>query len=159
MGMTTTNQNSNKVMNASLTKRGFVSLWEKGGGYSNTGNATIICKGDGSKPTATYIRRRGMLACEEHALVPVHEGFYIIESYHHHGDFNHQIYQVVRTYTEGEGENKKGFVEVALVNSFDEGEWDAPLGNLEAAVAAAESKATDYHCRSAYYVVEVVKKD
>ena len=146
-------------MNASLTKRGFVSLWEQGGGFSNKGHATIICKSDGSKPTTTYVRRRGMLACKEHALVPVHEGFYIIESYHHHRDFAHKIYKVVRTFTEGEGENKKGFVEVALVNSFDEGEWDAPLGNLEAAVAAAESKATDYHCRSAYYVVEKEKKD
>ena len=125
----------------------------------NTGRATIICKGDGSKPTAIYIRRRGHLSCEEHALVAVHEGYFIIKSYHHRGDFEHKVYKILRTYTEGEGENKKAFVEVVLVNSFDNGEWDAPLGNLKAAVAAAESKATDYHCRTPYYVVEKEKKD
>lgn len=156
--MATTN-NSNIVMNADLTKRGLVSLWEKGGGYCNTGRATIICKADGSKPTAVYVRRRGQLACEEHALVPVHSGYLIIESYHHHGDFEHQIYKVLRTFTEGEGDKMQGKIEVIKVNSFDQGEWDDPLGNLEAAVAAAEAKAKDYHCRSPYWVVEKEKKD
>ncbi len=160
IGMTTkTNSNKSMIMNANLTKRGLVSMWESGGGMCNTGNAVIIAKSDGAKATAVYIRRRGQLSCDDHALIPVHPGYFIIKSYHHHRDFQHEIFQVIRVFTEGEGENKKGFVEVALINSFDEGEWDAPLGNLEDAVAAAEAKATDYHCRSAYYVVEKEKKD
>lgn len=156
---TNLNSNNNRMMNADLTKRGLVSVWERGGGFSNTGRATIIARPDGTMPTAVYIRRRGMLACEEHALIPVHPGYFIIDSYHHHGDFEHTIYKVIRTFTEGEGDNKKGFIEVAQVNSFDQGEWDAPIANLEAAVAAAERKATSYHCRSAVYVVEKEKKD
>jgi hypothetical protein len=91
--------------------------------------------------------------------VPVHSGYFIIESYHHRGDFSHEIYKIVRTFTKGEDDKMQGYIEVVKVNSFDQGEWDAPLSNLEKAVAAAESKATDYHCRSAYYVVEKEKKD
>ena len=154
-GMTTANNSNTRVINADLTKRGLISLWECGGGYCNTGKATIIAKPDGTMPTAVYVRRRGQLACEEHALVPVHPCYYIIDSYHHRGDFSHEIWKVERTFIEGE----KAYIEVSKVNSFDEGEWDAPLGNLEKAVAAAESKATSYHCRSAVYVVEKEKKD
>lgn len=148
-----------KIEEASLTRKGFVSLWEEGGSYRNTGSARIICKADGSMPTATYICRRGHLSCGEHALVPVHEGFYVIESDHHRGDFAHQIFKVVRTFTKEVDGALKGFVEMELVNSFYEGEWDAPLEHLEAAVAAAEEKAATYHCRDPYYVVEKEKND
>jgi len=155
--MTTSNSN-NQVMNTELTKRGYISLWECGGGCCNTGNSVIIARSDGSKPTAVYVRRRGQLSCDNHALIPVHPGYFIIKSYHHRGDFEHEIFQVIRVFTEGEGEAKRGKAEVVRINSFDEGEWDAPLAeNLEAAVAAAENKATDYHCRSVYYAVEKEK--
>ena len=126
-------------------------MWEAGGGCCNTGDATILAKPDGTMPTAVYVRQRGHLSCGEHALVPLQKGYYIVCSNHHRGDFEHRIYKVLRTFSEGE--NKKGRIEAVLVNKFDQGEWDTPLDpKLEAAVAAAEEKATNYHCREAVYV-------
>lgn len=144
------------VLVAETTKSGLVSLWEKGGGYSNTGDAQIICRPDGGKPTAVYICRRGQLAGAEHALVPVQKGYFLIVSSHHRGDFNHKIYKVLRTFSE---DNRKK-VELSLVNSFDRGEWDTPLPEeLKAAVDAAEAKASTYHCRYPLYVVEKKKNE
>ena len=149
-------KNMHVIATASLTKRGFVSLWESGGSGCNTGEATIICRPNGGMPTAVYICRRGHLSNDAHALVPVHPGFFVIKSSHHRRDFNHEIYRVIRTFTEGD--NAK--VELSLVNKYDQGEWDQNLPSfLEDAVAAAEAKATEYHCRTPFYVVEKEKKE
>mgnify|MGYP006916026589 CR=1 FL=1 len=155
------NQKTNStILLANLTKSGLVSVWEAGGGATNTGDATIICKADGSKPTATYIRRSGHLAGAEHALVPVHPGYYLIKSYHHRKDFIHEVYRIIRAYKEGEGKEAKGKIEVILVNKYEQGEWSRPLPeSLINAVNAAEDKATNYHCREAVYVTEKETKD
>lgn len=152
-------KNQSTILLAPLTKSGLVSVWEEGGGATNTGDATIICKADGTKPTATYIRRGGHLSCAEHALVPVHPGYYLIKSYHHRGDFIHEVYRITRAFKEGEGEQAKGKIEVILVNKYDQGEWDHPLPeNLINAVNTAEDKAKCYHCREAMYVTEKEKE-
>ena len=62
------------------TKKGLPALWERGGGYSNTGEATIIAGPNGKKKVPLYIRQRGTLACAHHALFVVHEGDIVIES-------------------------------------------------------------------------------
>lgn len=148
------------ILVAPLTKSGLVSVWESGGGATNTGDATIICKADGTKPTATFIRRSGHLAGAEHALVPVHPGYYLIKSYHHRGDFIHEVYRITRAFKEGEGKDALGKIEVILVNKYDQGEWNRPLNeNLINAVNAAEDKATCYHCREAMYVTEKENKE
>lgn len=153
-------KNQGTILLAPLTKSGLVSVWEEGGGATNTGDATIICKADGTKPTATYIRRGGHLSCAQHALVPVHPGYYLIKSYHHRGDFIHEVYRITRAFKEGEGEQAKGKIEVILVNKYDQGEWDHPLPeNLINAVNTAEDKAKCYHCREAMYVTEKEKKE
>ncbi len=153
-------KNQSTILLAPLTKSGLVSVWEEGGGATNTGDATIICKADGTKPTATYIRRGGHLSCAEHALVPVQPGYYLIKSYHHRGDFIHEVYRITRAFKEGEGEQAKGKIEVILVNKYDQGEWDHPLPeNLINAVNTAEDKAKCYHCREAMYVTEKEKKE
>jgi len=153
-------KNQSTILLAPLTKSGLVSVWEEGGGATNTGDATIICKADGTKPTATYIRRGGHLSCAEHALVPVHPGYYLIKSYHHRGDFIHEVYRITRAFKEGEGEQAKGKIEVILVNKYDQGKWDHPLPeNLINAVNTAEDKAKCYHCREAMYVTEEEKKE
>lgn len=150
------NNQSTTVMTAETTKRGLISLWECGGGCCNTGEATIITRPDGSKPTAVYIPRGGHLSNGNHALIPVHTGYYIIKSWHHRKDFEHIIYKILKTFSE-EG---KGKIEVFMTNQREWGEWSTPLPDeLKAAVAAAEEKATDYHCRKPYYVVEKEKKD
>lgn len=146
-------KNSVRTFSAELSKRGLVSLWETGGGYSNSGDAQIICKADGSMPTAIYMPRGGHLACGAHALIPVHSGYVIICSSHRRGDFEHRLYKVVSM----SAETKE--VKAELINEFSQGEWTSPLPqNLEVAVEAAEEKATTYHCRSAVYAVAKEKK-
>jgi len=43
-------------------------MWEKGGGMSNTGFATVICGPNGSPLKPLFIATRGTLACSKHAL-------------------------------------------------------------------------------------------
>ena len=146
-----TEKSSTSILTAELTKRGLVSLWERGGGYSNTGEATIVCKENGEKPYAIYIRRRGHLSNGSHALIPVKEGFYMIESSQHRGDFIHRIYQILRTFIE----DNIAKIELRQVNQYDQGEWDEDLPEfLAKAVEAAEAKANCYHCRDPFYAIE-----
>lgn len=154
-----------KTISIERTKKGLPALWEGGGGYSNTGEATIIAGPNGEKKTPLYVRRRGPLACAHHALFVVREGDIVIESSHHRGDFSHQVYRIVAI--------RGDEAEVELVAEFSRGEWDTgPLGqkleadfarweagepptmDLSIAVNTAEAKATTYHCRSAYYAGE-----
>ena len=147
------------------TKKGLPALWERGGGYSNTGKATIIAGPNGEKKVPLYIRRHGTLACAHHALFVVREGDIVIESSHHRGDFRHKIYRIVTI--------RGDEAEIELIAEYSNGQWDTgPLGQkleadfarmatggpptmeLSIAVDTAEAKASDYHCRSAYYAEE-----
>jgi hypothetical protein len=107
--------------NLEKTKHGIPALWERGGGYSNTGNALIIADANGNAKPANYIKKRGELACNEHALIPVTTGDYIISADHHRGDFDIRVYRIAAItcmdscYT----------AEMELVNHFSEDEWDA----------------------------------
>ena len=147
------------------TKKGLPALWESGGGYSNTGEATIIAGPNGEKKAPLYIRRRGHLACAHHALFVVREGDIVIESSHHRGDFHHRVYRIVAIRADD--------AEIELVAEFSSDQWDTgPLGKkleadfarmeagepptmeLTVAVDMAEAKATAYHCRNVYYCRE-----
>jgi hypothetical protein len=154
-----------KTISIERTKKGLPALWESGGGYSNTGEATLIAGPNGEKKAPLYIRRRGPLACAHHALFVVREGDIVIESSHHRGDFHHLVFRIVAI--------RGDEAEVELIAVFSHGEWGTgPLGQqleadfarmaagepptmeLSIAVATAEAKATAYHCRSAYYCRE-----
>lgn len=76
------------------TKKGFPAFWEQGGGYTNTGEAIVIASQDGSPKKPVYIRRRGHLANENHALFILELGDYIIEAKHHRRNFKVKIYKV-----------------------------------------------------------------
>lgn len=149
------------------TKKGFPALWESGGGYSNTGKATIVAGPNGEKKAPLYIRQRGHLACANHALFAVHEGDTVIQSSHHRGDFHHEVYHLVAILGDE--------AELELLAEFHRGQWDTgslgqkleadlarmaagepPLMELSVAVQMAEGKATDYHCRKAYYCRELI---
>lgn len=155
-----------KRVKIELTKRGFPAMWEKGGGFSNTGEATIICSSDGRPKKAVYIRRKGHLANAEHALVVLEKGDFVIEAFQWREDFTIVIYKVkdfktentVYTYYE-QGEEKVGVYEshyavLEEVNCFDNGEWDKEVSDyLEPAIHSAMGKACCYHCREAHYVI------
>ncbi len=120
-------------------------MWESGGGYSNTGEATIIAGKNGEAKQPIYIRRRGQLACCEHALIPISVGDYVISASHHRGDFEIFVYRITEILKEEASTEK--------IAEFSNGEWDAELpAFLEAAVQAAMQKATCYHCRDPHYV-------
>lgn len=133
------------------TRRGFPSLWEAGGGYTNTGEATIIVGRDGQPKKAVYIKKRGHLANGKHALIPIEVGDYIIFANHHRRDFEIEIYKI----EDFEGETAGETVVVEQVNHFSMGEWNAELpAFLKAAVEAAVEKATCYHCREPHFAKE-----
>lgn len=155
-----------KLLKVEITKRGYPAIWERGGGYSNTGEATIICSRDGSPKRAVYVRRKGHLANAEHALIIVEKGDYVIECFQWRQDFTITVYKIkdfktentVYTYYE-KGEEKVGVYEshyavLEQVNCFDSGEWDKEFPrHLEAALHAAMGKSCCYHCREAHYII------
>lgn len=133
------------------TKKGYPACWESGGGYKNTGDATIVAGKEGQPKKAVYIRRRGELANSPHALIILEVGDYIVEAHHHREDFTIELFKVL----DFEEKNDETFAIVEPVNRFDRGEWDAELpAFLESAVQAAVDKATCYHCREPHFAIE-----
>ena len=140
-------------------KKGYPAAWEVGGGYTNTGEASIICDRNGQPKEAIYIRRRGHLANDRHALILVNRGDYIVKAWQHRGDFLVKIYQVIdfereaEKYSDGvEAVNMYSFIREKY--RFDRGEWSPDLPEfLEAAVEAAKDKALCYHCRCVHYAI------
>lgn len=138
------------------SKKGFPCLWEAGGGYTNTGEATIIADKEGKAKNALYIKRRGHLANSKHALVPLVRGDYIIEADHHRGDFIIEIYRVVDFKDEEYDEEKIHYAITEIVNFFSEGEWDKePPTFLKSALETAMQKATCYHCREPHFIANI----
>lgn len=76
------------------TKKGYPALWEQGGGYTNTGEAQIVCDSKGKPKKPVYIRRAGQLANREHALFIVEPGDIVVRANHHREDFQIEILQV-----------------------------------------------------------------
>jgi len=90
------------------TKKGLPAMWEKGGGWTNTGATTIIADNKGEPKKAIYVRSRGHLACSEHALIVLEKGDYIVKANHHRHDFEITIYKVVDFVDETIKENYAG---------------------------------------------------
>ena len=134
-----------KKIKIEKTKKGYPALWECGGGFTNTGEATIIASPSGGPKKPVYIRHRGSLANAHHALFILEVGDYIIFANHHREDFEIELYKVV------DFEEDAAIVE--LEHEFSRGEWDKePPAYLEQAVHTAMLKATCYHCREPHYV-------
>jgi hypothetical protein len=133
-------------MKVEKTKKGYPAMWESGGGLSNTGYAKLIASSDGSPKRPVYIRRRGSLACDDHALFIVEIGDLVIEASHHRYDFEISVYRIEAI----DNEEAK----LSPIHEFSCGEWDVePLPSIMEAVEAAKSKATDYHCRVPYWFI------
>lgn len=132
-----------------LSKRGIPCVWESGGGYTSTGRCQLICDANGKPKKPIYVRKRGSLACEEHALIPVRTNDYIIKAFQHGGDFDIDIFRVETINNEEKG------AELKIVNNFSNGEWDSDLEEkFSDVIEATKKKATAYHCREAYFIKE-----
>jgi len=132
------------------TKKGLPALWEYGGGKTNTGYARIIANGDGSPKKPVYIRRRGPLANEDHALFIISPGDLVIQASHHREDFAIQILRIAGIRQDSEDGDIAILEQIYL---YDMGEWDVdPPEYLLPAIEAAREKATCYHCRKPHYI-------
>lgn len=123
-------------------------MWEEGGGWSNTGSSTIICDRNGLAKKAIYVRKRGSLACEKHALIPIIVGDVVIKANHHRRDFDIDVKRIVKI-PEQDDENE---IQFETINSFSCGEWDSDIERYKDAVDAAMEKATIYHCRHPLFI-------
>lgn len=144
----------NTMVSVKITKSGsgLPCLWESGGGLSSRGSATLITKRDGSKPQSVFIPRSGHLACGEHALIPVHPGYGVINIHVGHGHLEGGTIGVIREITD-----ESATVEV--VASFRLGEWDSPVPDaVKPALEAAVAKASCHHCRSVHWAEEPRRK-
>jgi hypothetical protein len=143
------------------TKRGFAAMWESGGGMTSGDSATIITGKNGEPRRPVYMPRGGHLACGNHALITVHEGFYIVHAGVSRGTRSSaSIQRIVKVSVKDiDGERWEAKADVEEVNTFSRGEWDKPLDEkFVPAVEAAFRKAGSYHCRSAYFVDMTEKK-
>lgn len=119
---------------------------ERGGGWTNTGDATIVAGLRGEKLPAVY----GIPKCgAAHAVFYVHAAL-IVRYSHHRGVGSGSVSLL--------GIGKDHQVEQVTLWHFSDGEpieiVDRPETSIEFpvdAVAAAHRKARDYHCRSAFY--------
>lgn len=134
-------------MAVEYTNSGVPTLWEKGGGMTNTGDATVIAGPDGGPKVPFYVRRRGSLSNSTHAQIPVEAGDLVVEARHHRGDFDLRVYRIDAVV--------RGEAQARLAHRFVLGQWDTvPSGRVMDAVRAAEEKACCYHCREPFYVRE-----
>lgn len=119
------------------------------------GSATIITGKNGEARRPVYMPRGGHLACGNHALITVHEGFYVVHASVSRGTRSSaSISRIVSVSVKDiDGEKWEAKAEVEEVYTFSKGEWNKPLEEkFIKAVEAAFRKAGVYHCRSAYYI-------
>ncbi len=135
-----------------VTKKGHFGLWEWGGGFSNTGDATIIANADGSPKKAVFIKRKGHLANESHALVIVNVNDYIIDLFRRRDRYTIRIY-VIEGFVESESGNGMCVI-IQEVYRFQGNKWfPSELPSfLESAVEAGKKKSNCYHCREPHFV-------
>lgn len=143
------------------TGRGDPAVWETGGWLRYDGSATIITKADGSKPRAAAVRiRRGYMFGNRHALVPVHEGYYIIDASIVNYSRSVVIRRIVSIVVKNiNGKKFEATAEMEVVNTFYRGKWDEPLdAKLKDAVEVAIRKASIYHRYSSAMYIDMTEQ-
>jgi hypothetical protein len=148
------------MIKAVLSRHDLPCMWEEGGSATHTGSAQIICNAKGQAKKAIYVRKRGTLCCDKHALIPVRVGDYIIRVYHCREDFTIYIMRIIGIQKYFTKKNAKGFVverfkEVITsdIAIFSKGQWNnEPPKELNQAIQKAKDKATCYHCRTPFFI-------
>lgn len=151
-----------KKLIASMTDDGNPALWESGGSWGRTGRAVIICSKHGKKKSPAYIRKRGRITNDDHALIPIEIGDVVVSASHYSEDFEIGVFTITEI---GDPVLKPGFISassdfvfyVTLKQelAFDFGRWDRSQGPpcfLVPVVKAAMEKATCYNCRKAHWI-------
>jgi len=127
-------------------------LSENGGGYSNTGHATIICGLNGEKLKPFRVIKRGHLACSEHATF-IGQRFVEIHVNHHREDFSVSIYR----WTINDNIVKR--TEVWSLDQSADALYDDVMRSIprkydsyKEAIEAGLRKSTCYHCREPHFI-------
>lgn len=120
-----------------ISKSGLPCMLESGGGYTNTGECKIIGNKDGGPCKAIYQYKNGPLACEEHAIIPIRVGHFILSMHREKRHYNYELMEVIGINKEG------GYATFKVV--------EPGLKHYNMIQAAIE-KCNTYHCRRAIYV-------
>jgi len=125
---------ANKTVEITRSGSGIPCLFERGGGYTNTGDAQIIADVGGYAKRAICVRTHGDLACGNHALIPVRVGDHIVTVERHRDNVAIQVERITAIHQD----TATVVPETALI-CYD-------------AIAAAVAKSREYHCRTPYYI-------
>jgi len=128
--------------------KGLPALWEEGGGWTNTGEAQIVCGPHGEKKRALYGGHG--YCCGRHVLFLVHPGDVVVRARHWRRFFTIAVYRLGSIEPTADQQGYKA--ETELIARYQEGEWAPELPpEFADAVEAAKWKATSYHCRHGIY--------
>lgn len=127
-----------KNINITTSKTGITCIWESGGAFTNTGNATVVGDNFGYPKKAIFIKKHGDLACKEHALIPIKKGDIVLNIERSHDVYQLSWYRIAQVGRD-----------CAAIEPID-GCYlnDGCINMLNAAV----KKSNIYHCREAIYI-------
>ena len=117
-----------------FSRSGLPCLWERGGRFTNIGDAVIIADQHGNPKKAIHVRTHGMLACDNHALIPVKVGDLIITATRHR-DLVDVVVEQISKIEDGN-----------VYTVYHQGSLNGH------AIEAAIAKSDEYHCRTPYYI-------
>ena len=128
------------------SKSGLPTVAERGGGYTNTGDAKIIAGENGEKVKPLFVPSRGY-ANGEHAIFVARQGMHIVHAIKWRAGEAVTVYRVEKIGTE---EDPDALV-LSTVGEYENGDGNIPEF-LNAAVDAALEKCSCYHCREPHYI-------
>lgn len=117
---------------------------EHGGGYTNTGGATVVCGLSGKPLRPYYVPRGGHLACGTHGYFSVPGAVVTVVGYRRSDNVTieeHRIRQV----------GEIAWIESKQLWSGDIHELPELFSRYQAAAEAANMKANCYHCRCLHF--------
>jgi len=122
------------------TKKGYLCLYESGGGRTRTGGATVITGKNGERLKPICVFRKGN-SKRQHAVLPANEGNFIINYSRDKSGERYIIYEIVKI---DRKTNTAFFRKVENAPAF-----------LKEAMEVVKEKASIYHCKKAMYVKEL----
>jgi len=134
-------------MKVARSRSGLPTVSEAGGGYTNTGSATIVAGPGGEKVRPLFVPSRGY-ACQEHAVFVARPGMLIIQACRSREGTTVEVSRIEHIGTQGAPDE----LVLVRVGGRSRGDTDAAVAALNEAMDAAAGKAGCYHCRQAHYV-------
>lgn len=137
------------VVNISRTQKGYPAVWEKGGALTNSGKSQVVTGPRGERLAPIFVRTKGHLANEEHALFIVRPGYFVVRA----GWHRNEIWVFIVKLESFENDKAKASTVVdweGTMEDFNSGKHSIPPQFIEAAKAALK-KSQEYHCRRPFY--------